>query len=68
MEKSQESETVIQIIKNARKALNFSQRELGLELGVSQTKVSMWENGVHAPKAVILVRIANLLGKKLVIK
>lgn len=68
MEKTQESETVIRIIKDARNSLGFSQRDLGMELGVSQTKVSMWENGVHAPKAIILVKIAKLLGKKLVIK
>lgn len=68
MEKSQESEAVIRIIKKAREELNFSQRELGLELGVTQHRVAQWERGAHSPRASVLVQIAKLLGKKLVIK
>ncbi len=44
-----------------RKAKNFSQREFAKLIGVSNTRVSNWEQGTHRPDVDILSNICNVL-------
>lgn len=44
-----------------RKAKNLSQRELAKLIGVSNTRVSNWEQGTHRPDVDILSDICNVL-------
>lgn len=34
-------------LKELRKKYNLTQKDLGKEIGVSDTKISQWENSVH---------------------
>lgn len=44
-----------------RKAKNLSQRELSKLIGVSNTRISNWEQGIHRPDVDILSDICNAL-------
>ena len=44
-----------------RKALSFSQFQLGRLVGVSDKAVSKWENGTAKPKSSLLIKLAEVL-------
>ena len=46
----------------ARRAVGLSQPEACAQLGVDQTVLSRWENGVWFPRAVFLRKLADLYG------
>ena len=46
----------------ARRAVGMSQPEACAQLGVDQTVLSRWENGVWFPRAVFLRKLADLYG------
>ena len=48
-------------IRAGRKALSWNQNDLAERLGVTQPTVANWEAGVHAPRQVMLVKIAESL-------
>lgn len=48
-----------------RKALNFTQEELGDRLGVTNQAVSKWESEVSMPDIMLLPQIADVLGVSL---
>jgi len=48
-------------IKQARKSLSMNQSDLARRLGVSQPAVANWEAGVHDPRPLMLVKIAEAL-------
>lgn len=49
-------------IKELREAADLTQAELAVQMGVSQNTISVWENGVAAPKTRDLPRLAFVLG------
>lgn len=59
-------------IKYLRKEKGISQKELAVQIGVSQKAIDYWERGVNEPKASYIVSLANffnvsadfLLGRK----
>ena len=48
-------------IKNKREAAGISQVEMSKRLGVTQSAVSQWENGMVFPNAKMLPQIAKIL-------
>lgn len=48
-------------IREARKQRGFSQLDLARKIGVTQPAVANWESGVHDPRRLMLVRIADAL-------
>lgn len=54
-----------QILKNLRKNSGYTQKELSELLGVGQTTVANYENGVRIPDIGILVAIANVFNVSL---
>lgn len=48
-------------IRERRKALELHQYELAAKLGVSQSTVADWENGVQSPRSGRLKKIAKVL-------
>ena len=46
-----------EIIRNARKALGLTQRQLSDKLGVSNTSVSNWEKGLSRPDADMIQKL-----------
>lgn len=50
------------ILKEKRVQKKTSQFSLALELGVSQSRVALWEVGKHLPRADLLVRLADFFG------
>jgi transcriptional regulator with XRE-family HTH domain len=48
-------------IRSARKAARLSQTSLAVKVGVSQPAVANWESGVHDPRRLMLVKIAEAL-------
>ena len=53
--------TIGQRIKMARKNAGLSQAELARRVGVSQPGIANWESGVHDPRPLMLVRLADAL-------
>lgn len=49
-------------IREARKAKGLTMKALGLEVGVSESTISMYENSKREPDNTTLVCIANILG------
>ena len=49
-------------IKDLRKAAGLTQSQLAEAMGVGQSTVCNWENGVAAPMASMLPKLADLLG------
>ena len=45
-----------------RKRLGITQGELAEKLGVAQSSVGNWENGIRKPDVFMLKRIAEVLG------
>lgn len=48
-------------IRNARKALGLTQRQLAQHLGVSNTSVSNWEKGLSRPDADMIQSLCGIL-------
>lgn len=59
---------VCQLISSTRIALEITQSQLAKKSGISQANISKIENGSYNPSITILKRIADGLGKRLVIK
>ena len=56
------SKTTGQIIKEARKDAKVTQKELADRLGIAESTLSKWENGMNSPKPDDLIRISDQLG------
>ena len=50
-----------------RKELNISQKQLSQKTGIPQANISKIENGKYLPSLLILKRLCDGLGKKLVV-
>ena len=48
-------------IRNARKALGLTQRQLAEKIGVSNTSVSNWEKGLSRPDADLIQKLCQVL-------
>lgn len=48
-------------VKTQRKALDITQREAAIRVGVSEVTFGKWERNEHLPKGVLLVKLAALL-------
>lgn len=57
-----------EIIINTRTQLGITQKQLAEKSGVSQANISKIENGSYRPSIPILKRIADGLGKRLIIE
>lgn len=55
-------DTFSQILKQKRTKMNISQEMLAKRLFVSKSTVARWENGSRLPNAVMISRIAEVLG------
>ena len=53
---------LVEEIKRRRQAAKISQFEMAKLLGVTQSAVSQWENGVVFPNTKLLPKIAKVLG------
>ena len=49
-----------QELKELRKKYNFTQKELGNKIGVSDTKISQWENNVHKISNAYVLHLTTL--------
>lgn len=56
-----------ELIISTRKGLGITQKQLAQKSGISQANISKIENGNYHPSVAILKRIADGLGKRLVI-
>ena len=56
-----------QLITSTRNTLGMTQKQLAEKSGVSQANISKIENGSYHPSLAILKRIADGMGKRLVI-
>lgn len=59
---------VCNIIRSNRRAARIKQRELADMIGVHQFQVSRWEQGLVKPSAESLFKIAEALGKELIME
>ena len=48
-------------IRNARKSLGLTQRQLAEQLGVSNTSISNWEKGLSRPDADMIQKLCDVL-------
>lgn len=48
-------------IRKYREARGLSQKELAEELGISNSRISNWEQGINRPDADILARLCGIL-------
>ena len=48
-------------IRNARKALGLTQRQLAEQIGVSNTSISNWEKGLSRPDADLIQNLCGVL-------
>lgn len=48
-------------IRNARKSLGLTQRQLAEQLGVSNTSISNWEKGLSRPDADMIQNLCSIL-------
>ena len=55
------SRVVAENLRNRRRALSLTQRELAERLGYSEKSVSKWESGAGAPPSELLPRLASVL-------
>ena len=49
-------------IRKYRKKKKMSQADLALLVGVSQSMVAKWENGINYPTVEVLIKLADLFG------
>ena len=52
----------MEILKELRSSMGFSQQKLADKLGVSRSTVAMWESGKSRPRAELLPKLAKLFG------
>ena len=50
-----------ELIRNARKSLGLTQRQLADQIGVSNTSVSNWEKGLSRPDADLIQKLCAVL-------
>ena len=50
-------------IRLARRQAGLTQKELGIEIGVSSVAISDWERGVTQPTAILLWQVGNTVGQ-----
>ena len=50
-----------EIIRNARKSLGLTQRQLAEKIGVSNTSISNWEKGLSRPDADLIQKLCDVL-------
>ena len=58
---------ICQLVVYFRNAMEITQKQLADKSGVSQSNISKIENGTYRPSIATLKRIADALGKRLVI-
>lgn len=58
---------VRQLLVNVRKELGISQKELSDKTDIPQASISKFENGRNVPSLQILQRLADGLGKRLIV-
>ncbi len=58
-------QTIIEQLRQERKAANISQAKLAELAGMTQQQISMYENGVKSPSIDTVQRIAEVLGLQL---
>ena len=49
-------------IRECRKKKKMSQQNVALALGVTQSMVAKWENGVNYPSVELLIKLSDLFG------
>ncbi len=49
-------------IRSARKTIGLNQAALAERVGVSQPAVANWESGVHDPRRLVIIKLADALG------
>ncbi len=59
---------VRELLTNTRKDLSISQKELSEKTKIPQASISKFENGRNVPSLQILQRLADGLGKRLIIE
>lgn len=67
MEEYDIDDEVRDLVISARNAANLTQKQLAQRSGVSQANISKIENGNYHPSLSTLKRIADALGKRLVV-
>ena len=50
-----------EVIRNARKSLDLTQRQLAEKIGVSNTSISNWEKGLSRPDADLIQKLCEVL-------
>lgn len=61
------AQEVKQLLTDVRKELGISQKELSKKTNIPQASISKFENGYNVPSLQILQRLADGLGKRLII-
>lgn len=61
------AQEVKQLLTDVRKELGISQKELSKKTNIPQASISKFENGHNVPSLQILQRLADGLGKRLII-
>jgi DNA-binding XRE family transcriptional regulator len=56
---------IIEILKNRRKELKYTQEEIGAKVGCGRPHIVRYETGVVTPKLDTLIKWANALGLKI---
>ncbi len=56
------------LLQSTRKKLKISQKELAKITGIQQSSISKIESGKYNPSIILVQRIANGLGKKVIIR
>jgi transcriptional regulator with XRE-family HTH domain len=54
----------MQMLKERRKALGWSQQRVADLMGVQQSSISTWEGGLSSPTLIFLLQYADALGMK----
>ena len=58
---------ISELLVSVRKELNISQKQLSQKTGIPQANISKIENGKYLPSLLILKRLCDGLGKKLMV-
>lgn len=58
---------ISELVQTLRNEAGLSQKQLSEKTGISQANISKFENGHHIPSIDILKRIADALGKRLIV-
>ena len=52
----------MQRLREARKSKNMTMKQLGMRVGLSESTISLYENGKHEPDHATLIKLAHILG------